>query len=124
MQLDHFNLFVADVARSCAFYQPLLEPLGFRVNRDFGEIAIGLGDANYAVLALVRTRRAIEPMHFAFRVPERSEVDAFHQRALSLGALCNGPPGLRPHYHAHYYAAYVLDPDGHNVELVCHEAVT
>jgi predicted lactoylglutathione lyase len=59
----------------------------------------------------------------AFRVNTRAMVDAFYQAAMAAGGRDNGKPGLRPHYHEHYYAAFVLDPDGHNIEAVCHEAV-
>jgi len=62
------------------------------------------------------------PVHVAFRVASRSLVDAFHQAAIQAGGTDNGPPGLRPHYHPNYYGAFVLDPDGHNIEAVCHEA--
>ena len=120
MQLDHLNLFVADVARSRTFYEGLLAPKGMPVNRDFGEIAIGFGADDYAVLALVRQREPIQTTHLAFRVDTRPEVDALHAAALAAGGTDNGGPGLRPHYHAHYYAAFVLDPDGHNLEFVCH----
>lgn len=61
-------------------------------------------------------------MHIAFRVASRAQVDAFHHAAMAAGGVDNGPPGLRPHYHPNYYGAFVLDPDGHNIEAVCHEA--
>ncbi len=121
LQLDHLNLFVADVARSRAFYEQLLAPRGMPVNRDFGEIAIGFGSQNYAVLALVRQTDPIQAIHLAFRVDTREEVDTLHAAAIAAGATENGAPGLRPHYHEHYYAAFMLDPDGHNLEFVCHE---
>jgi catechol 2,3-dioxygenase-like lactoylglutathione lyase family enzyme len=118
--LDHVSLRVADVARSRAFYEAVLLPLGFRVNRDFGAVAAGFGDGPYAVLALVRSESAVQPVHLAFRLGAREDVDAFHATALSVGAIDHGAPGLRPHYHASYYAGFVLDPDGHNLEAVCH----
>ncbi|HVG61297.1 MAG TPA: VOC family protein [Hyalangium sp.] len=62
------------------------------------------------------------PIHIAFRVSSREAVDAFYKAAMAAGGKDNGPPGLRPHYHPHYYGAFVLDPDGHNIEAVCHEA--
>jgi catechol 2,3-dioxygenase-like lactoylglutathione lyase family enzyme len=62
------------------------------------------------------------PIHVAFRVPSRAAVDAFHRAAIAAGGRDNGAPGLRPNYHPNYYGAYVLDPDGHNIEAVCHEA--
>ncbi len=121
MQLDHLNLYVADVARSRAFYEQLLVPNGMPVNREFGEIAVGFGPGNYAVLALVRQAGDVQPVHLAFRVDTREEVDALYTTAISAGAVDNGAPGLRPHYHQHYYAAFLVDPDGHNLEFVCHE---
>jgi catechol 2,3-dioxygenase-like lactoylglutathione lyase family enzyme len=120
IELDHLNLMVADVVRSRAFYETLLASFDFPVNRDFGDLAVGFGAGPYAVLALVRSEGAVQPIHVAFRLPSRAEVDRFYDTALSLGAKDNGPPGLRPQYHASYYAAFVYDPDGHNLEAVCH----
>lgn len=120
LELDHINLSVADVSRSRGFYESLLGPFGYRVNRDYGDDAAGLGDAQYAVLAIVRSREGVKPIHLAFRLPSRTDVERFHALALTLGAVDNGAPGLRPHYHEAYYAAFVLDPDGHNLEAVCH----
>lgn len=120
LELDHVSLRVADVPRSRHFYEQLLAPFGYRVNRSFGEVAAGLGDAQYAVLALARSEEPIQPIHLAFRLESRAEVEAFFSSAITLGARDNGAPGLRPHYHASYYAGFVLDPDGHNLEAVCH----
>jgi predicted lactoylglutathione lyase len=120
MELDHVSLPVADVLLSRRFYEQLLTPFGYRVNRDFGEVAAGLGDGRYAVLALVARESPIQPIHLAFRLESRAEVDAFFASAIALGGRDHGGPGLRPHYHASYYAGFVLDPDGHNLEAVCH----
>ena len=120
LKLDHINLLVADVAHRRDVYEKLLAPFGYRVNRDYGNVAAGLGDAQYAVLALVRSEKPVQPIHIAFRLQSRAEVEAFFSSALALGARDNGAPGLRPHYHDSYYAAFVLDPDGHNLEAVCH----
>jgi len=122
IQLDHINLYVSDVARSRAFYEKLLPPYGLPINRDFGEVAIGFGDQNYAAFALVRQSDPIQAMHLAFRVDTREEVDDLYRIALSAQATDNGAPGLRAHYHEHYYAAFVRDPDGHNLEFVCHNS--
>lgn len=122
MQLDHLNLYVSDVAESRKFYELLLPPAGLRVNREFGEVAVGFGSENYAVLALVRQESAIQATHVAFRVDTRSEVDELYKTALSAGGVDNGSPGLRPHYHENYYAAFIRDMDGHNLEFVCHHA--
>ena len=122
MRLDHLNLLVSNVARSRAFYTHLLPPHGLQLNRDFGDAAVGFGAGDYAEFALVLSEAPIQPIHVAFRVDSRSLVDELYAAAIQAGARDNGTPGLRPHYHPHYYAAFILDPDGHNVEFVCHEA--
>lgn len=121
IQLDHLNLYVSDLAESRKFYERLLPPAGLPVNREVDGVAVGFGDRNYAVLALVCTESAVQPTHVAFRVPTRREVDELHGAALSAGAVDNGYPGLRPHYHDNYYAGFVRDRDGHNLEFVCHD---
>ncbi len=120
LQLDHINIYVSDVVRSRNFYVTVLEPFGYKLNRDFGEFAVGLGRKNYAELALVRITDPVQPMHLAYRVEARADVHKFYDLALNAGATDNGSPGLRPDYHANYYAAFVRDLDGHNLEVVCH----
>lgn len=120
MQLDHLNLYVSNVAESRKFYERVLPPAGLPVNRDLGEIAVGFGDRNYAVLALVHHEPPIQGTHLAFRVATRQEVDRLYEIALNAGGVDNGSPGLRPHYHENYYAAFIKDRDGHNLEFVCH----
>ena len=124
MQLDHLNIYVKDVKLSRSLYEPVFKEFGYDVVRDFEEIAVGFGDGDYSVLALVRTRKPIEGAHFAFRVETRSDVDRFHALAIDAGGTDNGEPGLRPNYHENYYAAFVRDYDGNNMEFVCHEADT
>ena len=121
MHLDHLNLYVRDVAISRAFYESLLPGKGLVVNRDFGDVAVGFGDSDYAVLALVRTIEPVQAIHLAFRLDSRAQIDELYSLALSSGGRDNGAPGSREHYHENYYAAFVLDPDGHNLEFVCHE---
>jgi catechol 2,3-dioxygenase-like lactoylglutathione lyase family enzyme len=118
--LDHMSLAVEDVERSRRFYEAALAPLGMRLVADHGEeCAFGPGDADdFWSVAGGPTR---PPLHLAFAAGEREPVHAFHAAALAAGGRDNGAPGLRPQYHAGYYAAYVFDPDGHNVEAVCHE---
>ena len=123
MQLDHLNLYVSDLARSRTFYEAFLPDHGLLVNREFRDVAVGFGDQNYAVVALIRNEAPIQTTHVAFRVDRRAEVDRLYAAAINAGAGDNGEPGVRPNYHAHYYAGFVLDPDGHNIEFVCHEAV-
>lgn len=119
--IDHLNLPVRNVRRSTAFYRLALSPLGYRVIRDFGDDAAGLGTRNYALLGLVHVEGDIRPLHFAFSASDRATVRACHQAALVAGARDNGAPGSRPHYHEHYFAGFFLDPDGHNVKVVCHQ---
>jgi catechol 2,3-dioxygenase-like lactoylglutathione lyase family enzyme len=120
LQLDHLNLYVEEVARSREFYLRVLAPFGYRLLRDFGEDAAGLGTLNYAILGLVRAQPGFPSTHLAFSVSTHGEVERFHAAALAAGGRDNGAPGLRPHYHPDYYAAFVIDPDGHNLEVVCH----
>ena len=120
MQLDHLNLYVSDVLESRKFYELLLPPAGLPVNRDLGKIAVGFGDKNYAVLALVGQDPPVQATHVAFRVATRRAVDELYETALKAGGVDNGPPGVRPGYHENYYAAFIHDRDGHNLEFVCH----
>ena len=119
--IDHINLPVGDVRRSTAFYLSVLAPLGYVLIRDFGDAAAGLGIRDYAVLGLERVTGVIRPLHVAFPAPDRATVRLCYQAALSVGARGNGAPGPRPQYHEHYFAGFFLDPDDHNVEIVCHD---
>lgn len=119
--IDHLHLPVRNVRRSATFYRLALAPLEYRVVRDFGDDAAGLGTRNYALLGLVHVEGDICPLHFAFSAPDHTTVRACHKAALAAGARDNGTPGPRPHYHKHYFAGFFLDPDGHNVEVVCHQ---
>jgi len=121
LHLDHLNLYVKDVNLSRVFYEAVLVPFGYTIVRDFGEVAIGFGNKDYAILALVRQTETIQKTHLAFKVANRSDVDRFHLIAIEAGATDNGAPGVRPNYHENYYAAFVIDPDGHNLEFVCHD---
>jgi predicted lactoylglutathione lyase len=114
--IDHFNLPVLDLARSREFYERVLVPLDSRFFAEDGQ-AIGFGDAAWQ-FGIVATPAPIPKIHVAFRARSRSAVDAFFNEALAAGAKSNGSPGVRQHYDPQYYAAFVLDPDGHNVEAV------
>jgi catechol 2,3-dioxygenase-like lactoylglutathione lyase family enzyme len=120
--IDHLTVGVSDLDASRSFYARALEPLGFSeigAWSDAGrEIAFGLKDANDFGLS-----DRYEPggqLHIAFAADTREQVDAFHEAALAAGGRDNGAPGPRPEYSENYYGAFVLDPDGHNVEAVCH----
>jgi catechol 2,3-dioxygenase-like lactoylglutathione lyase family enzyme len=116
--IDHITLRVRDLAAAKAFYAAALAPLGYRVAVEFPEGA-GLGVGGKPDFWLVADLDA-RPQHLAFSAPDRKAVGAFHAAALAAGGLDNGPPGLRAEYHPSYYAAFVLDGSGHNVEAVCH----
>ena len=122
MVIDHVVLGVSDIERSRAFYQQALAPLGVRILLDLpGYIGFGDGDRPWFFIA---TRAPTERVHVAFSAESRELVDAFHATALAAGGQDNGAPGPRPHYHAHYYGAFVYDPDGNNIEAVCHRPVS
>jgi catechol 2,3-dioxygenase-like lactoylglutathione lyase family enzyme len=116
--LDHMTLTVRDMARSKPFYTAILAPLGYRVLMEFGDMC-GFGDTK-PYLWMKPGDPPTTPQHIAFVAKRRADVDAFHAAALAAGARDNGPAGPRPDYHATYYAAFVIDPDGHNLEAVNH----
>jgi catechol 2,3-dioxygenase-like lactoylglutathione lyase family enzyme len=112
--LDHIGFSVADYARSRAFYDAALAPLGVARQMEVTKAETGgYEGAGYGSAGKPQ-------LHVAFTAASRAEVDAFYTAAMAAGATDNGPPGLRAHYHPTYYAAFVLDPDGHNIEAVCH----
>jgi catechol 2,3-dioxygenase-like lactoylglutathione lyase family enzyme len=117
--LDHLSLPVTDVARARAFYEAALEPLGLRVLHEPEPGLVGFGTPGNDDFYLA-TGDSPARVHLAFGAADRAAVDAFHAAALRAGGTDNGAPGLRPAYHPDYYGAYVLDPDGNNVEAVCH----
>jgi catechol 2,3-dioxygenase-like lactoylglutathione lyase family enzyme len=108
---------VRDLALSRAFYERALRPLGVRVAESSQGPGFAVGDQDFWI---GEQEVAASSVHIAFAAPDRETVDAFHAAALEAGGVDNGGPGLRPHYHAGYYAAFVLDPDGNNVEAVFH----
>ena len=126
--LDHLGITVTDYARSKAFYAAALEPLGYRLVMEPREGVVGFGfDSPYGAKPALwlygaeQTRRPVSgPAHVALEARDRAAVDAFHAAALAAGATDNGAPGLREIYHPTYYAAFVLDFDGNNLEAVCH----
>lgn len=119
MIIDHFGLAVANYEQSRAFYTEALAPLGIEPILEV-EGWVGFGRFGKPEFWFGEQADRQSPMHFAFTAESRAAVDAFHAAALAAGGTDNGAPGLREHYHPHYYAAFVLDPDGHNIEAVCH----
>lgn len=119
--IDHFNLPVSDLDRSRSFYESVLKPLGFRVIAQDGQ-AIGFGAESWG-FGIVATQPPIPRPHLAFIAGSREAVDRFYDAALSRGGRSNGAPGLRPAYDPDYYAAFIVDPEGHNVEAVCRGCV-
>jgi catechol 2,3-dioxygenase-like lactoylglutathione lyase family enzyme len=129
--IDHTGIIVSEFSRSRAFYEAALAPIGYTLLMHFpaaitGSTQVaGFGEApkpDFWVAAATADRPVNHPpLHVAFRVAGRAMVDAFYHAALAAGGTDNGAPGLRPHYHPNYYGAFVLDPDGHNIEAVCHE---
>jgi catechol 2,3-dioxygenase-like lactoylglutathione lyase family enzyme len=128
--LDHVTLVVSDYGRSKAFYEKALAPLGIRNLMEFGQ-ACGFGKdgkpafwigSEAASYHRPEHLRLITPTHIAFAAASRAEVDAFHAAALAASGKDFGAPGIRAHYHPRYYGAFVLDPDGHDIEAVFHNA--
>lgn len=124
--IDHTGVTVSDFGRSKDFYREALRPLGFEPLVELtAEVTghtdvAGFGEPPKPEFWISRGTPNQPPVHVAFRVADRQTVDAFHRAALAAGGRDNGGPGLRPHYHPNYYGAFVLDPDGHNIEAVCH----
>jgi catechol 2,3-dioxygenase-like lactoylglutathione lyase family enzyme len=119
--IDHTGIGVSDVARSARFYDAALAPLGLRrsiqLPPDDGRDGIGYG-VDFPIFWIDRFHPAGVRQHVAFRAADRAVVDAFHAAAIAAGGTDNGAPGLRPGYPPGYYAAFVLDPDGNNIEAV------
>ena len=125
--IDHVGFPVSDYARSKAFYTKALAPLGYTLimevgpqQTESGSPAAGFGMNGKPDFWIGGEGGLTGVLHVAIAVKERGAVDAFYRAALAAGARDNGAPGPRPHYHPNYYAAFVLDPDGHNIEAVCH----
>ncbi len=126
--IDHIGIAVTDLERAKAFFTAALAPLGisllFEVSAaQTGAFAhAGFGAGGKAFFWIGNSPLPVGGLHAAFTGAARADVDAFYRAALAAGGTDNGPPGLRPHYHPHYYAAFVRDPDGNNIEAVCHAA--
>ena len=124
VMLDHISVAVSDVAAARSFYAAALAPLGYRVAADFGDVfavgAPGLAGGDPAGEVWFGQDATPKPTHLAFTAEDGAQVRAFYEAALAAGGTDNGGPGERPHYHPGYYAAFVRDPDGNNIEAVCH----
>lgn len=119
---DHVKFGVSDYAASKAFFLQALAPLGITAGAE-GPPSYGIelcSATSASSLCLFESRDRPAPLHLAFTAADRGQVDAFHRAALAAGGRDHGAPGLRPQYHPHYYAAFVIGPDGHNLEAVCH----
>jgi catechol 2,3-dioxygenase-like lactoylglutathione lyase family enzyme len=126
--IDHLGFPVSDYQRAKAFYAQALAPLGYvlvmEVQQDEHDApAAGFGAAGKPDFWIGGEGGLNRAIHVALTAKDRATVDAFYRAALAAGGRDNGAPGLRPHYHPDYYAAFVLDPDGHNLEVVCHTPV-
>jgi len=131
--IDHVSIGVSDLAKAREFYDRVLATLGQVRNRDIelpgkGMVAHGYGAAGQAAALWIGVPDYLNAeanrrggVHLAFTAPDRAAVDAFHAAAIAAGGGDNGKPGLRPHYHADYYGAFVFDPDGNKLEAVCHQ---
>lgn len=123
--IDHVEIAVSDYNRARRFYEQALAPLGYGFVMEYagqnGRSA-GFGREHRPFFWFGDSNRPNSPVHVAFTAKNRAEVNAFHRAAIAAGGTDNGPPGLRPQYHPNYYGAFVLDPDGHNIEAVCHVA--
>lgn len=127
--LDHVSITVSDLARAARFYDAVMAALRVPcVNRSDAAIGYGIRnrphDDSHSYLSIRASAGPIhaDRRHWCFRAPDRAAVDAFHAAGLAHGGADDGAPGLRPHYHEHYYAAFLLDPDGNRIEAVCHRA--
>lgn len=124
--IDHTGIIASDFKKSKDFYFKALSAIGYSLLMEFSASVTGhtdvagFGEPPKPDFWVSRGIPNNPPVHVAFRVGSRSLVDAFYKAALEAGGRDNGPPGLRPHYHPDYYGAFVLDPDGHNIEAVCH----
>ena len=117
---DHVVFGVSDYAASKAFFLKALEPLGVAIVQE-GPHGVELSPKGKASLCMYQTEEKPAHLHLAFTAENRQQVDAFYRAALKAGGKDNGAPGLCPECHANYYAAFVIGPDGHNIEVVCHE---
>jgi len=126
--IAHVGIQVSDIERSKKFYSEALKPIGYQMLREYGvtpnrpAASAGFGAPPRADFWLYQGEPSGVATHIAFQVSKRALVDAFYQAAMAAGGRDNGKPGIRPQYNSNYYGAFVLDPDGYNIEVVCREA--
>ena len=121
MIIDHVEIVVSNSEASKVFFEKALLPLGITVVMEWdGHIGMGRDKIPQFWIGQGEASRVHAPLHLAFAAENREQVRQFYAAALAAGAKDNGAPGLRPHYHADYYGAFVIGPDGHNIEAVCH----
>lgn len=127
--IDHLSTYTTDYSKCKAFYEAAFEPLGYSLQTEFvaewntdfpTQCMCAYGTEGKAIFWIIEVREAATPRHVAFSASSRAGVQNFYTQALEAGGTDNGAPGLRPMYHESYYGAFVLDPDGNNVEAVCH----
>ena len=127
--IDHLSTYATDFERTKIFYQQAFLPLGYSLQMDFvaewntefpTQRMCAFGTEGRPIFWIIETKVAHTPRHTAFTAANREAVDEFYRCAMEQGGTDNGVPGLRPHYHEHYYGGFVFDPDGNNVEAVCH----
>ena len=130
--LDHISSYATDYAATKRFYDAVMPTLGFAVQKELvaewdeafpTRRACAFGPEGKPAFWIIEVKEAATPRHVAFAAADRAAVDAFHAAGIGAGAEDNGAPGPRPEYHEHYYGAFVLDPDGNNIEAVCHQPV-
>lgn len=120
--IDHLGLHSTDVARTVAFLEKALAPLGYKKQIEMPEHNVAaFGESPEHAQLWVGPSKTASPVHLALSAKTRADVDAFYEAAIAAGAKDNGKPGLRAHYHANYYGAFVIDVDGNNLEAVCHK---
>jgi len=125
--IDHTGVNVTDPKKSRAFYEAALAPIGYSVMMEIpkehtgGIVVLGFGEPPKPDFWVAEGDPKGLQLHIAFSAKTRAQVDAFYKAGIAAGGVDNGAPGLRPHYHPNYYGAFVRDPDGHNIEVVCHD---
>ena len=124
--IDHIGITVKDFDKCKQFYIDALKSLGYELTMDLeieGKYYAGFGPKDMPAFWLYKGEKTQPRVHVAFHAKSRDEVDAFYADAIKAGGVDNGKPGIREHYHPNYYGAFVLDPEGHNIEAVCHDPV-